>query len=142
LLKQNKNTDAIQMLKSGFELDETLQNKYGLRIVTPALISALKNDGRISEANDFYNRAISIAPKDKLLQRTKHRILYTDDVLQKTGYIKKILRHKKGYLYGFITTDDGSSDIYFNERIIDSSLMPKLVEGMKVSVEIEIKALV
>ena len=139
LLRQNKNDDAIQMLKSGFEFDEKLRNKYGLRIVTPALVDALKAEKRIEEALKICDRALAVAPRDNLLQKIKRQLSQPNEQEQKTGQIKKILNHEKGYLYGFIKTDDGSPDIYFNDRIIDPALLSKLGEGLKVVVEIEVR---
>ena len=55
----------------------------------------------------------------------------------KSGQIKRIVHHPAGYLYGFITPDDRSADIYFGENQVDTALLPSLNEGLYVTAEVE-----
>ncbi|MFN6528243.1 tetratricopeptide repeat protein [Nostoc sp. ChiSLP03a] len=53
---------AIEELSKGFEIDESLSNIRGLRIVTPNLTSALTKLGKREEALEYCDRALIIDP--------------------------------------------------------------------------------
>jgi cold shock CspA family protein len=137
LLAQNKHQDALIELQEGFEIDESLHNKFGMRIVTPALVNTLVALGNKPEAIIICNRALSVSPKDNRLLRLKHQLLEKGKTVQKTGHIKRILKHEKGYLYGFIETDDKTPDIYFNDKQVDKDLFATLKEGVNVIAEFD-----
>ena len=57
-----------------------------------------------------------------------------DETVVVQGTVKRVLRHQRGYVYGFITPDDGGADVYFREGYVGVS---GLVEGVRVEVEVE-----
>jgi tetratricopeptide (TPR) repeat protein len=138
LLTQNRHQDALTELQEGFEIDESLHNKFGMRIVTPALVNTLVALGNKPEAIKICNRALSVAPKDSQLLQIQHQLMEKSNIAQKSGHIKRLIKHDKGYLFGFIETDDKTPDIYFNERQVDHDLLSSLKEGVNVIAEVDI----
>jgi tetratricopeptide (TPR) repeat protein len=137
LLAQNRHQDALIELQEGFEIDEALHNKFGMRIVTPALVNTLVTLGNKSEAIKICNRALSVTPKDNQLLQIQRQLMEKSNATQKSGHIKRLIKHDKGYLYGFIETDDKTPDIYFNERQVDRDLLLSLKEGVNVIAEVD-----
>jgi tetratricopeptide (TPR) repeat protein len=144
LLTYKNSKEAAEKLKLSFEIDESISNVKGLRMVTPSLVRAMTILGQRVEATDYVDRALNIAPTDKKLLTLKQQIAKEYPVsLQttfKTGIVKRLIRNRAGYLYGFIEPDDQTNDIYFGEESIAQSLLPILTEGAKVSAEVELSA--
>ncbi len=144
LLDHCEAPQATEKLKASFEINETLKNAQGMRIVSPSLTRALTTVGQIEEARQYISQALTIVPDDKRLLRLQEQLSEKRPVsLQialKTGCIKRLIRNLAGYLYGFITPDDESEEIYFGENQVDAALLPALVEGQQVTVEVEMTA--
>ncbi len=64
LLKNGKIEQAVEELRKGFEIDESLQNASGLSKVTSRLTYALVKLGRRKDAIDYCQRALNIKPDD------------------------------------------------------------------------------
>jgi len=141
LLEHGQPWPAIEKLKASFEIEERLRKIVGLQIVTSSLIRALTQVDLREEAQQYMDRALAIAPEDRRLLRLKEQFaqMYpvNSEIVRKKGSIKRILRKPAGYLYGFITPDDGSAVIYFGEDQVDASLLSRLTEGQHVDIEVE-----
>jgi cold shock CspA family protein len=53
------------------------------------------------------------------------------------GAVKRVLRHADGYLYGFVTRDDGAGEVFFHESSVDPGCLPRLAAGSRVELEVE-----
>ena len=122
---------ALKFCKS-FEINEALRNRQGVGIVAPTLSRALVKLGRRDEALTYCQRALAIAPKNRRLLELCDQL--SSEAVLKQGLVKCVIRHPRGYLYGFIVPDDGSPDIFFREGYVDLS---ELAEGVRVEVEVE-----
>ncbi|HEY9299642.1 MAG TPA: tetratricopeptide repeat protein, partial [Phormidium sp.] len=136
---------AAVELSKGFEIDESLSNVRGLRIVTPNLTYALSKLGKREEALEYCDRALKIAPNYPgfLQLRDKIQLAISAGIQQtliKTGLILYIRHNKKDNLrWGRILPDDGSPNITFNEKFIGSQSICKLIQGTLVEVEVKEK---
>ena len=68
LFAHGETQKAIIELYEGFKIDESLKNRYGLDIVAPLLIKALRKLRRHEEALAYCHRAIAVSPKNQILQ--------------------------------------------------------------------------
>ena len=73
LRKHGKIEEAIEELCQGFEIDESLRNRFGLIKITPQLTDALLEAGKPDLALAHCQRALAIAPESQDLQE-----LYND----------------------------------------------------------------
>ena len=135
-LEHGDTEQAVIELTKGFEIDINLKNIQGLKIVSHHLIDALIQMGRRNEALTYCQLTLAIAPNHKILLQLCERL----STPPKHGTIKKILHHPKGYLYGFITADDGSADIYFRQEAMACEVLAKLTIGTCVEVDVIIVA--
>ncbi|NET82816.1 MAG: tetratricopeptide repeat protein [Moorea sp. SIO1F2] len=135
---------AVEALSKGFEIDESLSNLPGLKIVTPNLIDALSRLGKREEALAYCDRALKIAPNylgflqlrdtiQKPISKGIHKTLI------KIGRIRYIWYNEDNSRSGRIAPDDGSSDITFNEKYIGSDSASQLTQGALVEVEVNEK---
>ncbi len=135
---------AIANFTASFEIDENLKNGRGMRIITPSLVRALSILGQKHEAEEYIKRALVILPNDKRLLKLLEQLSENKEIslitFRKSGKIKKTVRNLSGYLYGFISPDDASDDIYFGQDQVDEQLIPKLAEGLSVWAEVEMAA--
>ncbi|MDJ0800805.1 MAG: tetratricopeptide repeat protein [Calothrix sp. MO_167.B12] len=136
---------AVDELTQGFEIDESLSNIRGLKIVTPNLTYTLSRLGKREEALTYCERAITIAPNYSgfLQLREKIQAAMSTGIQQtylQTGLILYIKRNKKdNFRWGRIAPDDGSLHITFNEKFIGSKSISKLTKGALVEVEVKKK---
>ncbi|MBN2443610.1 MAG: cold shock domain-containing protein [Spirochaetales bacterium] len=132
---------AINHLKEGFAIDKSLGNKRGLGMVVPILCRALQKANRRDEAVEICAQAVKIAPRNKHILKVKNELESFSKPKGKgeikKGVIKCILQKESGFRFGFIIPADGSGDIYFGESQIPKKIMPLLVEGLPIVVEIE-----
>jgi tetratricopeptide (TPR) repeat protein/cold shock CspA family protein len=141
LLARGEVEGAVGELRQGFAIDEGLRLRRGLCIVTPALGRALVRLGRREEALEYCGRALAVAPAEERLLALREQL--SDAGEQRDGFavvqgmIKVVLRHSRGYRFGFITPDDGSADIYFREGFIDPECLSRLAKGIRVEVQTE-----
>ena len=135
LLSHGDIEEAAVELRKGFEIDEGLKNRRGMGIVTPKLTESLVRLGRREEALAYCQRALAIVPKNKRLLALHDRL--SSEAVLKRGSVKCVIRHPRGYLYGFIAPDDGSPDIFFREGYVDPDTLSRLAEGVRVEVEVE-----
>ncbi|NEO45745.1 MAG: tetratricopeptide repeat protein [Moorea sp. SIO4A3] len=132
---------AVEALSKGFEIDESLSNLPGLKIVTPKLIDALSSLGKREEALAYRDRALKIAPnypgfielREKIQTPISKGIHKT---FIKIGRIRYIRHNEDNSRSGRIAPDDGSSDITFNEKYIGSDSASQLTQGALVEVEV------
>jgi tetratricopeptide (TPR) repeat protein len=66
LLKTDRQAAAGE-LRKGFEIDAALKNRKGVGIVAPVLVDTLVKLGRIGEAREICDRALTIIPEDTRL---------------------------------------------------------------------------
>ena len=126
---------AAELCKS-FIINESLEKRRGMDIVTPVLIKTLLTLGRADEALDYCQRALEIAPTSSHLLKLRDQLSSPKKISH--GTIKRVIpNRRRGYLYGFITTDDGDADIYFREGYIGSVCLADLTEGVQVEVVFE-----
>jgi tetratricopeptide (TPR) repeat protein len=138
LLEYGDIKQATEEFYIGFEIEERLQNSWGLIKVTPKLIDALIKLGKREEAIIYCQRAIDIAiPSHKQSLVELSNELVNPNPLKK-GTVKFIKRSKQGKVYGFIAPDDGSDDIYLTEDSI--KYIFKLQKGSRVEVEVKQEA--
>lgn len=121
-LSLSDTTEAISHLRRSFEINESLRIRYGIRVVTPLLAQTLMKLGRVDEAQDFFRRALAFEPENASLN--------------KQGVIKRLIPHPRGHRYGFITSDDASGDIYFQERDVQPDALPDITEGARVEFDV------
>nr|QNO43895.1 hypothetical protein HNHCPBFK_00025 [Methanosarcinales archaeon ANME-2c ERB4] len=126
---------AAAELCESFRINESLKKRRGIDIVTPVLIKTLLTLGRADEALDYCQRALKIAPTSSHLLKLRDRLTSPKKISH--GTIKRVIPNRWGYLYGFITTDDGDADIYFREGYVGSVSLSDLVVGARVEVEVE-----
>ncbi|HEY0074209.1 MAG TPA: tetratricopeptide repeat protein, partial [Abditibacteriaceae bacterium] len=133
---------AVEQLRIGFELDLQSRNERGLGIVTPVLVNVLRRLNEDSEANNVINRALKAAPHRASLLHLRER--NEADSLEPTctkgtsviGRIKRLLAPLGKPRFGFLTPEDGSSDVYFREGTIPTELFSQLSVGDRVSADV------
>ncbi|QIR36872.1 tetratricopeptide repeat protein [Tolypothrix sp. PCC 7910] len=135
---------AVEALSKGFEIDESLSNTRGLRIVTPNLTYALSQLKKQEEALKYCERALKIAPNYPgfLQLRDKIQAVISTGIqktLIKTGLILYIGHNEDNSRWGQIAPDDGSPNITFNEKFIGSKSISTLTQGVMVEVEVKEK---
>jgi tetratricopeptide (TPR) repeat protein len=134
---------AVSELAKGFEIDESLSNIRGLKIVTHNLTYALSRLGKQEEALAYCERAIKIAPNhlDFLQLRDRIQRVISTDIQHtsiKMGLVLYIQYNpKNNSRWGKIAPDDWSSNITFNEKFIGSDSVSKLTRGALVEVEVK-----
>jgi tetratricopeptide (TPR) repeat protein len=137
---------AVDELSKGFEIDESLGNVRGLKIVTPNLTYALSKLGKREEALEYCDRVLKIAPNYPgfLQLRDKIQLAISTGIQQtfiKTGLILYIRYNQKdNSRWGRILPDDGSPNITFNENFIGSESISKLIQGALVEVDVKEKS--
>jgi hypothetical protein len=62
---------------------------------TPSLVDALKADNRFEEALEICSHALTIAPKDEVLQRTKRQLLQSEKQEKKMVILREYFITKK-----------------------------------------------
>ncbi|NEO69310.1 tetratricopeptide repeat protein [Moorena sp. SIO3H5] len=132
---------AVEALSKGFEIDESLSNIRGLKIVTRNLIDALFSLEKGEEALAYCDRALEIAPNylGFLQLRDQIQTAISKGIhvrLIKIGRIRYIRHNPDNSRSGRIAPDDGSSDITFNEKYIGSYSASQLTQGALVEVEV------
>jgi tetratricopeptide (TPR) repeat protein len=132
---------AVESLSKGFEIDISLPNIRGIRIVTPTLAYALMKLSKPDRALEYCDRALQSAPNyaEFLQLREKiQQVIVTENpqILIKTGTVLYIRYNEKDKLrWGRIKPNDGSSVVTFNEKFIGSKTISKLNKGALVEVE-------
>ena len=134
-LSHERTEKAVVELSKSFAINEGLRYRRGVGIVTSALTQALLKLGQRDEALAYCQRALAIAPKNKRLLALHDRL--SSEAVLKQGSVKRVIRHPRGHLYGFIAPDDGSPDIFFREGYVDPDTLSRLAEGVHVEVEVE-----
>lgn len=134
-LKHRKYVDAKEHLCAAFEINEKLKNTARIQSTIPFLVKSLRALGEASKAKEYLNRAIAIIPDDEQFLKTKQEL---EEIIVKSGRIGKLRKNPTGQLYTFITPDDGSTNVYFNEKCVNSEFLVKLEENVAVMVEIEV----
>ncbi|OLT59769.1 hypothetical protein BJP37_12755 [Moorena bouillonii PNG] len=132
---------AVEALSKGFEIDESLSNIPGLKIVIRNLIDALFSLEKGEEALAYCDRALEIAPNylGFLQLRDQIQTAISKGIhvrLIKIGRIRYIRHNPDNSRSGRIAPDDGSSDITFNENFIGSDSASQLTQGALVEVEV------
>jgi tetratricopeptide (TPR) repeat protein len=126
---------AAAELCESFRINESLKNRRGMDLVTQVLIKTLLKLGRADEALDYCQRALEIAPTSSHLLKLRDQLSSPKKISH--GTIKRVIPNRRGYLYGFITTDNGDADIYFREGYVGSVCLSDLSEGVRVEVAFE-----
>lgn len=141
LLQKGNLAEAVEKLDIAFGMNEREKNRRDIAIVTPFIYRTLMQLGKTERAETYYKRALAIAPNSQELLRLKQDLAgkstSANSANVKAGRIKRIFYESNGYIYGFITQDDGEEDIYFNERQVGQELLATITEGMAVMVEAE-----
>ncbi len=129
---------ASMYFQESFVLCEETQSKSGIKILYNLTRTLLILD-RENEARDLWQRAKILWPEDaemkEVLKRLEQEfsIALLQAIKRKVGYVKRItFDDSTGAFYGFIAPDDGSRDIYFVKKAVDSELMERLEQGMRV----------
>jgi tetratricopeptide (TPR) repeat protein len=136
LLSNRETEQAVIQLIQGFEIDESLTNRFGLGKVTPQLTHALVRLGKRDEALAYCQRALAIDPTNRKLQELCDRLSSPNPI--KKGTVKHIRYNTQQRCYwGYITPNDRTADIYFREGFIDSDCIAQLKPGAIVEVEVE-----
>ncbi len=135
---------ATEKLIQGFEIDESLSNKRGLKIVTPNLTYALVQLKKHDDALAYCQRSLKIAPNDRNLLQLRSKLETTisgtvQKSFVKTGTILYIRQNEDKSHWGQIKPNDGSFNIHFNEKFINSECITKLTQGNSVEVEFKEK---
>ncbi|MBE9098746.1 tetratricopeptide repeat protein [Vacuolonema iberomarrocanum] len=142
LLARENFVQAVEHLSRGFEIDESIPNIRGLKIVTPNLTYALSKLGKAQQALEYCDRALRIAPNHVSFLELHKKIqasisMGTQQISIKTGSILFIQKNKAdGFYWGRILPDDGSPNITFNEKYIGSDSLTKLVQGALIEFEV------
>ena len=136
LLAHGETNKATEEFCKGFEIDESLTNRFGLGKVTPQLTDALVRLGKRDEALAYCQRALAIDPTNRKLQELCDRLSSPNPI--KKGTVKHIRYNTQQRCYwGHITPNDRTADIYFREGFIDSDCIAQLKPGAIVEVEVE-----
>ncbi|MEM9272565.1 MAG: tetratricopeptide repeat protein [Cyanobacteria bacterium P01_F01_bin.143] len=136
---------AVAELSQGFDIDESLSNIRGLRIILPNLTYVLIRLGKRDEALKYCYRALEAFPNNSNFLRLRNKIQTAistgiQEGFIKTGVILYIRYSKKDKLrWGTIVPDDGSPNITFNDKFVDSETKSKLTKGALVEVEVKEK---
>ncbi|MDT9341317.1 cold shock domain-containing protein, partial [Trichodesmium erythraeum 21-75] len=139
------NERAVEELSQGFEIDVKLGNIRGLRIIIPSITNILSTLGKQEEALAYCERALKVAPNNTSFQELCHKIQRaiatgTQPTFFITGSVQYIRYNKKEKLYwGRISPDDGTLDIFFNDKYMNTESISQLTEGELVEVEIKEK---
>jgi tetratricopeptide (TPR) repeat protein len=88
LLSNRETEQAVIQLIQGFEIDESLTNRFGLGKVTPQLTHALVRLGKRDEALAYCQRALAIDPTNRKLQELCDRLSSPNPI--KKGTVKHI----------------------------------------------------
>jgi tetratricopeptide (TPR) repeat protein len=88
LLAHGETNKATEEFCKGFEIDESLTNRFGLGKVTPQLTHALVRLGKRDEALAYCQRALAIDPKNRQLQELCDRLSSPNPI--KKGTVKHI----------------------------------------------------
>jgi len=137
LLEFGKVDEAIKELSRSFTINEDLRNERGVVIVSSRLIPALLKLGSYNDALEFYNRASKITRNNSQLIYLKDKYFSEKKSRLTTGIVKRVIKHQKGYIYGFITSKNEFTDIYFREGYVEVDDISKLSPGINVEVEFE-----
>jgi len=168
LQRQGKLKEAEAIFLKSWEIEKNLNSKKSQSMVLKSLGSILQKQGKLKEAKEVFSKSLEIAGgmDDKKhesmvltsLESVLHRRGKLDEAVDtprlnrsieeevknifvlKKGTVKRVIRHPKGYLYGFIIPDDGSKDIYFREGFVDPEYLSSLREGSRVECGIQIGA--
>ncbi|MGK7939526.1 MAG: hypothetical protein AB4062_05110 [Crocosphaera sp.] len=133
--------NAVEHLSTGFEIDENLNNIYGLNIIARNLTYALSKSKRQKEALNYCDHCLRLAPNHpsfiSLYNKVKTAIDKRTEInLSKIGVVLFIKYNKKdNFHWGRIKPDDGSDNITFNEKYIGLELIYQLTKGTLVEVE-------
>ena len=144
LLNRKDFEKAAEQLIKGFEIDESISNKRGLKLVTPDLTYALAQLKKYDEALAYCERSLKIAPNDPDLLQLQRKIETTiSGGIQKSstklGTILYIRQNEDKSHWGQIKPSDGGLNIYFNEKFINPDCITKLMQGSLVEVEVNEK---
>ncbi len=144
LLNRKDFENAAEQLLKGFEIDESLSNKRGLKLVTPNLTYALAHLKKHDEALAYCERSLKIAPNDPDLLQLQRKIETTilggiQKSSTKLGTILYIRQNEDKSHWGQIKPSNGGFNIHFNEKFINSECISKLKQGDLVEVEVNEK---
>ncbi len=134
LLKHGKIEQSIDQLSQGFEIAANYKKPYYLNQITTELTYLLGRLNRWEEAVNYCEQVLAIAPQNKHIRSLKD-LIFNQNLL-KEGRVKHIIA-KNGSFYGFIIPEDGGADIYFNDKCIDTKIIPQLKVNTLVKCEVE-----
>ena len=134
LLKHGKIEQSIDQLSQGFEIAASSKKPYYLNQITTELTYLLGRLNRWEEAVNYCEQVLAIAPQNKHIRSLKD-LIFNQNLL-KEGRVKHIIA-KNGSFYGFIIPEDGGADIYFNDKCIDTKIIPQLKVNTLVKCEVE-----
>jgi tetratricopeptide (TPR) repeat protein/MinD-like ATPase involved in chromosome partitioning or flagellar assembly len=141
LIRNGKEEEGVHKLTESFEIEESLKNGRSVASITSMLIDSFINRGQYSQALTYCQRALAISPNNKSLKAlyTQVSTAQKEGGLLQLGYglIKRIIKHTKGYRYGFISPSSGGLDVYFQERFVEPESTSKLEVGARVEFKAE-----
>jgi len=142
LRHHGKIDEAIRELSQGFEIDESLQNVFGLPKITQNLTDALLDAGKPDLALVYCQRALAVAPNSQDLKVQYNKLSLSERTQSLNALIQgrvKFIRHNTDddTKWGYIVANDGSLDIFFREGFIDAECISKLEKDTLVEVDVK-----